>query len=1172
MANHEVKTRFRLEGEQEFNRAIKDAASSQKVLNAEMKLAKAQFEETGDAQQYAADQARILKEQIEEQKKAVAAAEEAVKRLNELGFDKSSKVMQEWRQKLANSRTTLTTLQNKLKGVREGIGETDKAATDSKLANGINYANTIAAIDGITNAIEKIIKTAAKAAKAVWDMGVDAGKWADNLATAANEAGIDVEKYQSWQYASRFIDTSVDDIVKSWRDLDKHLNADKTGDDFRNFATAMSKVGVGVQTASGQIKQGKDLFWEVIDTLHTMGSETRWASYAMDIFGNDWRKLNPLITAGSRAYKDLATEGMSVAVVSKENVEALGAVDDAVQDMGARFDKFKYDTLAELAPTFETVAKALSDAIDAMNQFVQSEEGRAALEGLNEALSGLIESFLGGDNGKETFKKIVDDAKGAVSGFTKALSWIKDNGNAVAGIVRSMVYAWLGLKTLKGVLEFTHLTKEGVNFTKGAINGTKNIFSRLFGSKSASAESLDDVAKSFSDTAERFSSTADTFESAANTAKESAEAAKSSSEAAKSASESASSSSEAASSSSQAAESSSQAAESSSDTASSSASAAESSAETASSSAEAASSSSEAASSSSQAAESSSQAAESASDTASSNASAAESSAEAASSSADAASSSAEAAESSAEAADSAADAAANSKDAAKGSKEAAKASAGASWESAKSSLYSAIAAESSKSAAASSALAAGSAMDAAISAAKAAATSIETAANSAAAAAESALGAATSRALLEEQLAGAASARALAEGAAARAIASANTAALSAGGSAGAALLTGGGPALLGDGGASAASAASPSPVVPPAAAGFFGGGFTTIFPIGKILDWSRQTADKDRAMFEELNELRKYRDEMPKELSEYIQSIKDQYKQNEELAKAQEEQAASLERLKDARPLAEAYWDALRDPDADVDDVLAKFEALRDLFRGGGLDDFNRLKEQIEDLRWDNIGNLDEIKDLPDDWFNVGTDATEGLKNGLDDGLDDVEQAGKDLGNAVIDAAKGALDEHSPSKVMEVIGENASVGLANGIYNRADEAIQAAQWLADQVAATFQNALDIHSPSGVFEDFGEFTGIGYAGGVEKSLARVEQAVGKMVSAATTRPVQMLGGMPYGAAYAQSVQAAGRSASGVSPSDMLHVTLQVDGEDLADIMAPLINGRIGAIVQATRR
>ena len=34
----------------------------------------------------------------------------------------------------------------------------------------------------------------------------------------------------------------------------------------------------------------------------------------------------------------------------------------------------------------------------------------------------------------------------------------------------------------------------------------------------------------------------------------------------------------------------------------------------------------------------------------------------------------------------------------------------------------------------------------------------------------------------------------------------------------------------------------------------------------------------------------------------------------------------------------------------------------------------------------------------------------------------------------------------------------------------------------------------------------------------------------------------------------------------------MFHVTIQVDGEDVADIMAPLINGKIGAMVQATKR
>ena len=38
-----------------------------------------------------------------------------------------------------------------------------------------------------------IIRAAARAGKAVWDMESDAGKWADDLVTAASQAGLDVE-------------------------------------------------------------------------------------------------------------------------------------------------------------------------------------------------------------------------------------------------------------------------------------------------------------------------------------------------------------------------------------------------------------------------------------------------------------------------------------------------------------------------------------------------------------------------------------------------------------------------------------------------------------------------------------------------------------------------------------------------------------------------------------------------------------------------------------------------------------------------------------------------------------------------------------------------------------------------------------------------------------------
>ena len=1169
MPNHEIKTRFRLEGEQQYSAAMKDAAAAQKVLNAEMKLAEATFENTGDAQEYAADSARILRDQINEQKKAVDAAEQAMKQLGSR-TDENKNKFDSWQKKLFLSKTELMNLERKLTNAQEEFGKTDEKAKETDLAKGINFQNTIQAIDNITNAIETVIKTAFRAAKALWDMGVDAGKWAKDLTASSKKLGVDPETYQSWQYATGVIGTSVDDIKNAWDALGNKLNSDQAGDQFRQLNEDMSKIGVGLRNQQGDLKNSRDLFWNVVDALRAMGTEAQYGETANKLFGGNWRNLIPLIERGSLGFHALALEGKQTASVSNENVKALAEFGDKADKVNTQLNTLKYDTLAALAPTFNQVADALSKAISAMDEFVKSEEGRAALEGLNEALSGLIKSFLGEDNGKETFASIVNTAKEAVTGFTEALAWIKDHGSSVAGIIMSMVGAWAGLKVVKGAMEMFQIGKAGVSGAKNLFNGGKNLLSNLFGGKSASAESLDDVAKSFSDTAERFSDTADAFESAADSAKQSAEAAKSSSEAAKSASTSASSASEAAKGSSEAASSSSEAAKGSASAAESASGTAKTSSDAASSSATAATNSENAAVTSKEAAKGSASAAKSASETAESTAEAAGSAADAATSSKEGAASSASGAASSKEAADSSANAAADSKDAAKGSKEAAKASAGAAKESAKSALYSAASAELSKNAAASSkdaallsagaswqsALSAGSsaaasklANIAAESASSAASTSVETAASSAAAAAESAGGAAVSRALLEEQLAGAASARALAEGAAARAIASANTAALSAGGSAGAALLTGGGPALLGDGGASAASAASPSPVVPPVT----GPGTTgvTMFNFGSWIRQSREQLEEDAEKFAELYQK--------------VSADNEQANREREMARAEEERAKAIEKM----AAAQEFWDAVRNPDMDDDEFMKKYDNFARAY-AGDIAEFEELNQKIEELV---RGGQNDLEDLPDDWFNVGTDAAGGLKNGLDNGLDDVEQAGKDLGSAVIDAAKDALDEHSPSREMEIIGGNADVGLANGIYNRADEAIRAAQWLADEVAATFQNALDIHSPSGVFEDFGEFTGIGYAGGVEKSIARVEQAVGKMVSAATNRPIRMLGGMPYGAAaYGASAQAAGRSASGVSPSDMLHVTIQVDGEDLADIMAPLINGKIGAMVQATKR
>ena len=517
MAVKEIKTRFKLEGEQQFRKAMSDSAAAVKVLNSEEKLAEAQFKATGDAQTYAAEKSRILKEQIKQQESAVKAAEDAVKKLTEQGVQPNAREMQQWQTKLNNARTNLANMQTKLNSVETELGEQKtavKGAKDEtknyndemgKVAQGVNLQNTITAIDNLKGHIESVVKKAAQAAKAIWQMGVDAGAWADTVATESAKMGIDPETYQSWQYASRKIDTNVSDISKSWTDIEKKLKEaeDETikvgiagkevsvriaqsSQDYKDAVTDQTKaakeaaqatedssktaadykkvlkeLGVSATDASGKVRTSNDIFWDAVDALHNITDATELEHKASQVFGNDWRNLQPLIQAGSKAYKELAQEGKDLGVVlSNDQVAQLGGFDDAMQKVEAQSEALKNKLMAGLSPTFETVANALSEANKALSDFLASEEGQAAIAGLNEALKGIIDSFLGEDNGQGTFQKIVEGASGAVEEFTKLLEWISNNGDAVKGVLLGIAGTWGSLTVFKEALLVMQLIKQ----------------------------------------------------------------------------------------------------------------------------------------------------------------------------------------------------------------------------------------------------------------------------------------------------------------------------------------------------------------------------------------------------------------------------------------------------------------------------------------------------------------------------------------------------------------------------------------------------------------------------------------------------------------------------------------------------------------------------------------
>ena len=471
----EIKTTLKLDGEQQFKKAMSDAASAIKELNSEEKLAEAQFEATGDAEKYAAEQTRILKSKIEEQKKAVSEAEKAIQKMKDGGVDPNSKAMQTWRTKLNNARTALTRMQTKLNDTEDELGEQATALNNTtddaedyrkemeKIGSAVDFTATISAIDNVRDRLGTIISRAAQAAKAMWDLEVGAGNWADEIQTAADVAELDVETYQAWRYASRFVDTSVESITSSYNKLNKALD-----EPTEDMLLSLNELSVAHLNAGGSARDSMEVYWDVIDALGEVDDKSRRDQLAMELLGRSYNELNPLIKAGSKAFLGYAEEGRAVAVVSEENMKALTDLDDATEKLEAELEKTKNTLLAELAAPFQTVAESMSAALEAFNEFIKTEEGQAALEGLKDAIGGISEKVSSVD-----WKTAMNDASTIINRVTSGLKWVANNSGIVIGAFAGLSAVWAGLTVSKDVLSVLQLlnTIKWAKISKVAASG-----------------------------------------------------------------------------------------------------------------------------------------------------------------------------------------------------------------------------------------------------------------------------------------------------------------------------------------------------------------------------------------------------------------------------------------------------------------------------------------------------------------------------------------------------------------------------------------------------------------------------------------------------------------------------------------------------------------------------
>lgn len=433
----EIKTTIAVDGEAAFKRAINDATTSIRNMGTQLTLAQAKFKQDGDAMKLMETRSKALKGEIGQQEEIVKALEKAVSD-SATAYGETSDKTEKWEAELNRAKAKLVSLQNELTLNEQGLDRNGKAfddgathaadyqATLQTIGKNVSFETVTSGINGVTGVIETAIKKVWNFAKSIRETFADAATWADDLITDATKYGMDVETLQQWQNAADLIDTPVETIISAQDKLAKKIKSGwKGGDDGK---LDMWKVlGIDLKDAdTGKAKDTMDIMWDLGETLMSISEMEKQGStnldadvLSMEVFGKSWRELIPLFSAGREEWEKTVAEQD---VVSKERVKALGELDDANQALENSWDVTKYSFLAELAPTVTDVTNAVTDMLKAFNKWMDSDEGKTAMNDLSAAIQELFSGLK-----DVSFKDAIDKVSGAINGVKDALNWLSEH-------------------------------------------------------------------------------------------------------------------------------------------------------------------------------------------------------------------------------------------------------------------------------------------------------------------------------------------------------------------------------------------------------------------------------------------------------------------------------------------------------------------------------------------------------------------------------------------------------------------------------------------------------------------------------------------------------------------------------------------------------------------------
>lgn len=339
-----------LDGEKEYKAALRDINAAQKENRSELALTAAQYAENDTSIAALTARQKVLTDAVELQQRKVATLRGAMAKAAEV-YGENSDRARAWQTQLNYAEADLEKM---TRAVRENDAAMQRAERDgASLANAVNAIADAAGVsippalqgmvdklDGVSASGAALVTTLVGVTAAFTKCSTKAAVWADDILTLSQTTNLSVEELQRLQYASNFVDVEVDTLANSMTKMEKNMLSAASGTG--SAADAFAQLKVRVTDGQGNLRDMEDTFYEIVDALGKVESETERDALAMTLLGKSAKDLNPLINAGSGYLRELGDEAERVgAVLDDEAVQELGKLKDEMDSLNVQLDSTK---------------------------------------------------------------------------------------------------------------------------------------------------------------------------------------------------------------------------------------------------------------------------------------------------------------------------------------------------------------------------------------------------------------------------------------------------------------------------------------------------------------------------------------------------------------------------------------------------------------------------------------------------------------------------------------------------------------------------------------------------------------------------------------------------------------------------------------------------------------